>query len=1075
MLRLRNGTRVVAGVVALAVAALAPAQTHSSAVPGSAAKAAPDYSKEAYVIERLATEAVFQSDGTGRREQTLSVRVQSAEGVRQFGVITAPYDASNERVERIEIRVRKPDGTLVTTPESNIQDLPNEVSRAAPMYSDLREKQIPVKSLGAGDLLESHIVWIRAKAEVPGQFWFGYRFVEGAVVLDEQVRVDVPGDKYVQVRSPECTPAISERDGRKAYLWKYSQLEPSGARKKPEPKRQRVEPELPAIQLTTFRDWAELGKWFGALIEKQAAVTPAIREKATELTKSLSTDAEKQHALYDFVATKFRYISISFGAGHFQPHSAEEVFTNQYGDCKDKHTLLAALMKAAGFTVWPVLINVGSKLDPEMPSPAQFNHLITFLPEGEKMVWLDTTPEVAPWGVLLGALRDRQALLIPADGPARLVTTPADLPFPTREELSVTGALSDDGTLTGHIDLTMRGDAEVIYRAIFRHTPPANWQQLVQNLSRSMGFAGTTSEAEVDEIENTAKPFHYSWNYERKKYPDWENHRIIAPIPAVPMPFGEGDSKPSEPIELGSPGEFVHRAVVRLPKGYAAVPNEDVKVDNAVGAYASHAEFTDGTLRVQHSVRIKQSKAPVSEWDDYLAIVKGIRTDVERWIQITNSQTHTPPPSDAAAAEFTRKGWAALQSHNLAAAREAFEQAEKVNPKEPGLQTAIGYMLASENRREEAIERYRRAIEINPDDLPAAGLLAEELMRAGRRKEAAEVLRRRAENAPTDPLGVAAFADVMLVLKRGQEALPAVQTALKAHPEHLGLQLLQIKILINSNNPEAGVTLARKLCDESNNSGVLNDVAYALAETGTDLPLALKYAERAVSLLESDLKEVALNTLKNEDLRRLIKLAAAWDTVGWTHFRMGGAPKAQVWVNASWMLGARAAVADHLGQIYEEQRNPDAAIHMYELALAVDPKLDEARGRLKNLAGTPPLPKPAPLRNLMNGRAVPPNVPVSRAEELGKLRTFSIPELGTRVGSAEFFILFSAQKVEDAQFISGSQQLTDAVYVMKKKRFPVPFPDAGPERIVRRGILSCSKYMTPSCALTFLTLESTRK
>ena len=51
-----------------------------------------------------------------------------------------------------------------------------------------------------------------------------------------------------------------------------------------------------------------------------------------------------------------RYIGVAFGIGRYQPHSAETVLDNQYGDCKDKHTLLAAMLKAAGYEAWPALI-----------------------------------------------------------------------------------------------------------------------------------------------------------------------------------------------------------------------------------------------------------------------------------------------------------------------------------------------------------------------------------------------------------------------------------------------------------------------------------------------------------------------------------------------------------------------------------------------------------------------------------------------------------------------------------------------------------------------------------------------
>ena len=68
--------------------------------------------------------------------------------------------------------------------------------------------------------------------------------------------------------------------------------------------------------------------------------------KAEELTRGKKSDLEKLQAIYDYVAKNFRYVSLSFGLGRYQPHSASEVLANQYGDCKDKHTLLAALADA---------------------------------------------------------------------------------------------------------------------------------------------------------------------------------------------------------------------------------------------------------------------------------------------------------------------------------------------------------------------------------------------------------------------------------------------------------------------------------------------------------------------------------------------------------------------------------------------------------------------------------------------------------------------------------------------------------------------------------------------------------
>ena len=99
------------------------------------------------------------------------------------------------------------------------------------------------------------------------------------------------------------------------------------------------------------------------------AVDDSVRKKADELTRGATKPEEKARRLYDYVARNIRYVSLSFGVGRYQPHAASEVMTNGYGDCKDKHTLLATLLRAEGIPSYPVLIHSGRKLDPDVPSP----------------------------------------------------------------------------------------------------------------------------------------------------------------------------------------------------------------------------------------------------------------------------------------------------------------------------------------------------------------------------------------------------------------------------------------------------------------------------------------------------------------------------------------------------------------------------------------------------------------------------------------------------------------------------------------------------------------------------------
>ncbi len=92
--------------------------------------------RKASSFEKYATDVTYADDGTGERLITVQVKVQSDTAVRQFGVLEFPYESRNEHIEFVYVRVRKPDGSVVSTPETDAQDQPAEVTRQAPFYSD---------------------------------------------------------------------------------------------------------------------------------------------------------------------------------------------------------------------------------------------------------------------------------------------------------------------------------------------------------------------------------------------------------------------------------------------------------------------------------------------------------------------------------------------------------------------------------------------------------------------------------------------------------------------------------------------------------------------------------------------------------------------------------------------------------------------------------------------------------------------------------------------------------------------------------------------------------------------------
>jgi hypothetical protein len=121
-------------------------QEQSGAKAQAAEQKQPDYSQEAYVIERITTSYRFEKDGAGRREQTFRVKVQSDAGVESFGQLVLPYSSANEKLDIEHVSVRKPDGSEVKAQASAAQDLTAPISHEAPVYTDLRQKHVTASS-----------------------------------------------------------------------------------------------------------------------------------------------------------------------------------------------------------------------------------------------------------------------------------------------------------------------------------------------------------------------------------------------------------------------------------------------------------------------------------------------------------------------------------------------------------------------------------------------------------------------------------------------------------------------------------------------------------------------------------------------------------------------------------------------------------------------------------------------------------------------------------------------------------------------------------------------------------------
>jgi tetratricopeptide (TPR) repeat protein len=1029
-----------------------------------------DYSQEAFVIEQYRSVYRFENDGTGKRETIARIKVQSEAGVQQWGQIQFGYNSANERVEIAYVRVVKADGTVVKAGDDAVQDLSAPVEREAPVYTDFRTKHITVPGLRPGETLEYDIATVIHTPLAPGQFWADYDFDKTNIDLDEEVDVDIPAGREIKLKNkPGMDPKITEANGRKLYHWANSHLEREDDSKDKEKekalqKKRRLDEEHPDIQLTTFVSWAQIGLWYASMEKDRRAPSPEVRAKAEELTKGMTTDLDKVQALYDYVAKNFRYVSLSLGVGRYQPHAAGDVLHNQYGDCKDKHTLLASLLEAEGMHASSVLINSSHKLDPDIPSPSQFDHVITMLPLNGQEVWMDTTSEVAPFRLLAYTLRHKQALVIPANGTPHLEETPADTPMLDTEVSEVDGKINDLGKLEAHVHYTFTGDEELMLRSIFRRVPEAQWQRVVENVNASMG--GDITNVKISDPAATREPFTMSYDVAKPSFLDWSKKKIELTLPLcqfnLPEFGNDDDETDTDPRKLGPKAEYVYKIKLELPAKYSAHSPLPLTVKRDYAEYQATYKLDGTTFVAARTLDMHQDELPPARVSDYEAFRRAVSSDLGQFLNVENTSAGTmAPPADMKADDLVESGRAAFSANNLPLAAQLFKRATEVDSKNKYAWYALALAYMGMRQNDDAVAALKKQIEINPYDEYAYNAMGRAYAQERKYDDAVVAFNKQIELNPLDKYAHANLGQMYSEWHKYDLAAPELEKAVSLQPDNPELQVSLGDAYLNLGQDDKALATFDHAIEISATPLVWNNIAYQLSLKKSHLDRAQQYAESAVSATTAALRNLSLDRLTQQDLPLVPSLIAYWDTLGWVYFSEGNLDKAEKYVAAAWGLGQHGEVGDHLGQIYEKEGKKDRALTTYELSLAGLRPVPETHDRIDAL-----LKADAKLAPPKNGQQ---NLQSLRTIDLGKAKV---------TGNADFFVLLSGHAgapavAESVRFVSGEEKLKSYADALRTAEYHLTFPDDTPVKVLRRGILSCSPT-TGNCTFVLMLPDDVR-
>lgn len=351
-------------------------------------------------------------------------------------------------------------------------------------------------------------------------------------------------------------------------------------------------------EVTQFKNWGSVSKWCDQVYQVPAEPTPVIEQLSTKLCEGVNSLADKLKVLSEFSQKQIRYVAIEIGKERWQPRPAEKTLQNRYGDCKDKTTLMRALLRVQNISSIPVLAHTNEPVDENLTSPFQFNHCIIAIrldnnseqsrfknALAENWLFFDPTDPSVKIGELPRHLQGTKVLL-GMEGNSGLLTLPAPQPSQHRTCYALNGVIQPDGKFDAQVIISHCGESAAVQK-YFQMV--VTTQKQIEKIKRELSAVIPTlqlSEYQLETLEDSVR-IKFRVTGERITTRSGSYivfHPNIFQEPEAPALTSESRQ---QPIWFGEAKQLEYRISWKLPENWKSVNGNFSLQDSCQGAAIS--------------------------------------------------------------------------------------------------------------------------------------------------------------------------------------------------------------------------------------------------------------------------------------------------------------------------------------------------------------------------------------------------------------------------------------------------------------------------------------------------------
>jgi Transglutaminase-like enzymes, putative cysteine proteases len=300
-------------------------------------------------------------------------------------------------------------------------------------------------------------------------------------------------------------------------------------------------------------------------------ISPTIKALADSISQNGKTEQEKVALIYQWVQMNIRYVAIEDGDNGYIPRQAMQVLERRYGDCKDKTSLLQALISSIGADIsfaW-----IGTRSLPykysEFAGTNVDNHMIAVYRSPQKKTYfLDGTTRYFPMGLNPSGIQGKECLV--ARGPDKfdLLEVPISSPETNIIIDSVWVHIEHD-TLAGHGLTYLCGESKTDLIAAFVNSETKDYPKMFSQFLPKPTNKFSINSINFSRLENTKDTLKVTYAFTFPNYISNHNDKYYINLNLDRL-YQDATIKPNReiPIEIEYPLERISVCTVSIPDNY---------------------------------------------------------------------------------------------------------------------------------------------------------------------------------------------------------------------------------------------------------------------------------------------------------------------------------------------------------------------------------------------------------------------------------------------------------------------------------------------------------------------------